>query len=231
MISKVKKIGIIFLVIAICLSVTSLTLSLFRKDKTTSPPGPVLPKPIYKQVITSGYDFSEIENTATMVKVVCDDTFTDCFSLKYDASGDGTGGPIFFYIDSSSIPAEGTKIVVEFDYTMEFEAFSSVGIVLDNYPYGFDSAYGYLPTGSHSARIVFEGLDPNYDPEDGYYSEYSFTVYVDGVEDVHYCDSVTGGKISVQDVQGFGFFSFDPACGASDGDILFTLHSLTFEFY
>ena len=45
MISKVKKIAMIFLVIAICLSVTSLTLSLFKKDKSTSSSNLPSPEP------------------------------------------------------------------------------------------------------------------------------------------------------------------------------------------
>ena len=228
---KIKKLGIILLSVILFFSATSVTLSLFNRDKTMPMPVPEAPKPIYVVEFCNLTDFSSYENTNASLMLVEDDTSTNVFTLEY-IPDEFFCGQTYFYFDSDEIPESGKKLVMEFDYTMdEGIDFCYAGMVLEDDPYGFRMGGNYLPSGSHSVVIVYDGLDPNLRDDDGIYPEYNFTVYVDNSEVFHFNGSVTGSPMGVHKIQGFGLLDLESVMSVSGGETVFTLHNLTLKVY
>ena len=226
---KIKKVGIIVLCVTLFLSAMSLTLSLFPKDKTTSPSPP---KPIYSKSFNFYEDFDSYDFTGDRLYLVKDDSLTDAIALEYNSTGSDAGVSFSFRFNQDEIPESGSKLVMEFDYTIDERiGFSEVGMMLKDDPYGFGVYGNEMPAGSHSVVIVYDGLNPNLYDEEGVYSEYDFTVYVDNSEVLHCNEALTGTPLGVNDIQGFGLFYFEDGSNISDGEIVFTLHTLSLKVY
>ena len=225
---KGKNILILFLCVTLFFAASSVTLSLFKKDKSTSSPVPEPPKPIC-QVHYSIYDLP-YDRSVTMINLKPDDTFENVCSFTVDDNGDEEG-EVYFYFDTDVYPVmEGSKVVMEFDYTMTFQAFEYVGMLIDDFVYGFDSS-NPLPDGTHNVRIEYDGLAYNYYPEDEVYSNYNFTVFVDGQKVNSYNGSLLGLHMEIDDCQGIGFMNYMHDWNIENGETFFVLHNLTLKVY
>lgn len=225
---KIKKVGMIVLCVTLFLSAMSLTLSLIPKDKTTSAPAP---KPIYSKSFSFYEHFYSYDLDGDMLYLVKGESLTDdTIALEYNSTGSDPGLSFFFRFNQDEIPESGSKLVMEFDYTMEKQVFKTAGMIFQDCPYGFDD-YRPLPTGNHSVRIVYDGLDPNLHNEEEVYPQYDFTVYVDNSEFFHHNGSLPGPAFGTNYIQGFGLYEFNDEIECSDGEIVFTLHSLSLKVY
>ena len=222
---KGKNILILFLCVTLFFAASSVTLSLFKKDKTTSPV-PEVERPIFEKNYFQSTDFSSIENTYECFNIVDDKSGV---SVIYDSDLPNEGGPLFFNF-MGHLPTSGSKLIVEFKYTMDQPVFGSAGVLVEGWPYGFDHNTN-LPDGTHNVKIVLDGIGSDVRGPDETYPEYLLLCYVDNNEVFRFNGSVIGWGYPLSCVQGIGFCSYQQNVEFEDGEKVITLHSVNVKVY
>ena len=228
MITKAKKIGLILLTVLIVLSIASAGLLLVPKDKTT-PPVFEKPKPIFEMEYTKSTDFQFVENTYSCFKVVDNMSSNPGISFVCDSETEDDGGPLFFYF-GDHLPESGNRLELEFEYTMEKPAFMYAGVLLSDWPYGFDS-FNELPVGSHTVKILLDGIGSDVMGPEETYPEYSLLVFVDDVQVFNFEGSIIGWNFPFSEVQGIGFSSINSNVEYKESETVITLHSLKVQVF
>ena len=221
---KGKNILILFLCVTLFVAASSVTFSLFKKDKTTSPP---VAGPKYQEII-GALTYEEIRNDVESCKI--DLSEESLFNVKY-INGDGEKyGLILVPFDNLSIPSDGTKIVIDCTYTLNYPVLETIGLTIADWPYGIVRE-ALSSTGTHTMTIIYDGLDVNYEDPEEEYLDYTFTVLFDGVVQDVYNGSLAGGKQSINGFDGFGLNVELENSNIPDEAIIFTLDYLKVTVY